>query len=181
MAAVGTVLRRFHACCQNKSWYGHGSTAWIPNREPSWCQDVKKIEYPKHFRWLKILWATVLFVQSMSLRRRTQLREEAVDKFYRAQCNMIKKCNYHSAQVQEQLVQGPLVVGLHHLPQFDLLCRISKLVEAQIQAHQCKYSVKDKRQQKTGGNKRQQSPEQSSQGTKRAWTCHSQKMAGHFI
>lgn len=85
--------------------------------------------------------------ESARFHRRVQSTEETVDEFYTALCNMVKKCNYRTAEVQERLVRDRFVVGLRDPPLSDLLCRNPKLTlaEALIQARQYEDSEKEKR------------------------------------
>ncbi|XP_064462628.1 uncharacterized protein LOC135373340 [Ornithodoros turicata] len=98
--------------------------------------------------------------ESARFHRRAQAAEEPVDEFYTALCNMVKKCNYRSVEVQERLVRDRFVVGLRDSPLSDLLCRIPKLTlaEALIQARQYEDAEKEKRARENKGQSRHEEP-----------------------
>ncbi|XP_064470256.1 uncharacterized protein LOC135385008 [Ornithodoros turicata] len=98
--------------------------------------------------------------ESARFHRRAQAAEETVDEFYTALCNMVKKCNYRSAEVQERLVRDRFVVGLRDSPLSDLLCRIPKLTlaEALIQVRQYEDAEKEKRARENQGQSRHEEP-----------------------
>lgn len=65
--------------------------------------------------------------ESYRFHKRTQQAEESVDAFYSALQNMVKKCNYSSASVEDRLVRDRFVVGLLDGGLSEQLCRTPDL------------------------------------------------------
>lgn len=65
--------------------------------------------------------------ESYRFHKRTQQADESVDAFYSALRNMVKRCNYGSASVEDRLVRDRFIVGLFDSRLSEQLCRTSDL------------------------------------------------------
>lgn len=65
--------------------------------------------------------------ESYRFHKRTQQGDESVDAFYSALRNMVKRCNYGSASVEDRLVRDRFIVGLLDIRLSEQLCRTSDL------------------------------------------------------
>nr|XP_037270721.1 uncharacterized protein K02A2.6-like [Rhipicephalus microplus] len=74
--------------------------------------------------------------ESRRFHRRVQQLGEPVDEFFTALRNLVKRCGYNNAEIEDRLVRDKFVVGLRNEKLSDQLCRCTKLTaeEALCQA-----------------------------------------------